>query len=155
MRFIRTAQSQRHPDVTVRIVLGAEREFVPLGVTPVARQRVITVRHSVTVDVGNAGNFTPSGGRHRAVLPREREDFILTAGEQMILRRGRSLERAFDKIDVTTPRAHRKPSVRKVLKTARPHRDPGRNWDIDDWVVFRLLRSRAPHGSELFLRGQA
>ena len=53
VRFIGTAQTQRHPDVALRIVLGAEGEFVPLGVAPVAGQRVVAVGNFIAVGIGD------------------------------------------------------------------------------------------------------
>ena len=86
VRLVGTAQAERHPDVAFRIVLGAKGKFVTLRVAPVVAQRVVAVRDLIAVGVGNAGDFPKLGGRHRTVFPGEAEDFILAAGEQVILR---------------------------------------------------------------------
>ena len=150
VRFIRTAQAQGHPDVAFGIVLRPKGEFVTLGIAPVAGQRVVAVGDFVTVGVGDAADLAPGGGRHRAVAPREREGLVLPAGEEVKLGLRWSLERALHEIDVAAPRAHREPAVGKNFKTARPHRDSDGDRDVNDGIILRFLRSRAPHRPEVF-----
>ena len=82
--FVGTAQAQRDPDVPLGIVLRSERKLVPLGIAPIVAQGVVAVGHTVRIGVGDAGDFGPTRGGHGSILPRERKNLILPAGEEVV-----------------------------------------------------------------------
>ncbi len=60
-RMIGTAQAKSHPDIALRVMLGAEGKLVPLGISPVVAQGFKAVRHTVPGGIGQAGDFTKLG----------------------------------------------------------------------------------------------
>ena len=111
MGFVGAAQAERHPDVALGVRLGGEGELMPLRVTPVVAERLIAVRHAVAVQVADAGDLAEGRREHRAVAPCEREDLVLTGGEEVVFRLGGRGEGAGDEVDVTAARADRQPPV--------------------------------------------
>ena len=91
-RVIRPAQPERHPDVSLRIVLRAKGEFVAFGVPPVVGQGLVAVRDLIPIKIGDAGDLSELRDCHRAVPPGQAEDLILPARKEMILRLGRDLK---------------------------------------------------------------
>ena len=149
--FVGTAQAQRDPDVPLGIVLRAEGELMPLGIAPIVAQGVIAVGHTVRIGVGDAGHIGPTRSRHRSILPRQREDLILPAGEEVVFGARWRIEGPSNEIDVASTSAHGEASVRQHLQPSRMQRNPGGNGDVDDGIVFSFFLRGAPHRTEVFL----
>ena len=149
--FVGTAQAQRDPDVPLGVVLRSEGELMPLGIAPIVAQGVIPVGDPIPVSVGDAGHISPTRGGHGPILPRQRKDLILPAGEELVFGPRRRIEGASDEIDIATAGTHGEASIGQHFQPSWMQRNPGGNGDVDDGIIFSLFLCGAPHRAEVFL----
>ena len=150
VRFIGSTETETHPDIAIAVRKRTEGEFVTFRVAPVARERIVPVRHAIAIGIADPRDLAPGRRQHRTIAPCDREDLILSTRKEMVFRLRGRCEGTLHEIDVAPPCTHCHAAVRKHRKAPRLHRNSRRNGDIDNRIVLRLGGRRAPHGPEIF-----
>ena len=147
MRFVRSAEAQRYPDITLGVMLGGEGEFMALGVAPIVGEGFIAIRDAVPLGVTDAQDFAEGSRGHRAIFPRKGEDLILAGRKKVELWLRRRGEGTLDEVDVAAARPYRESPVGQYFQAAGPHRNRRGNRNVDDGVILRLRGGGAPRGT--------
>ena len=145
--LVRSAEAQRHPDITLWVVLGGEGELMALGVAPIVGEGFVAIRDAIAFGVTDAQDLAEGSRRHRAIFPRQGEDLILTGRKEVELWLRWRGEGSLDEVDVAAARSHRESPIGQDFEAARSHGNRRGNRDIDDGVILRLRGGGAPHGA--------